>query len=274
MTTGLAPRRVFLYCALPCEAAPLIAYFKLKKDTSIWPFAVYGNEAICLTVTGLGKNAMAAAVAYSQARLAVIDPPIMINVGIAGHSHYALGSAWLIDKIIDVDSQKRYYPPLVFTSPCATANLHTVSTPQPNYPPSALCDMEAAAFYETAVRFTSGELVQSLKVVSDNSASPVANINPKQVSAWIEGQLPTIEILLTRLTGLAASITIQEPPIFAEWVSRIHFTANEQMQLKNLICRWQVLNPQQTLVIDNACLKAKDVLRTLEQAINSGECYF
>lgn len=264
-------RRVFIYCALPCEAAPLIAHFKLKKDTSIWPFAVYGNDDVCLTVTGIGKNAMAAAVAYSQARLLVSEPPVMINVGIAGHKEYELGSVWLIDKITDADSQKRYYPPLVFTAPCATVSIKTASIPQPNYLHSELSDMEAAAFYETAIRFTTGELVQCLKVISDNEASTIVNIHPKQVSAWIAEQLPVIDALIKTLRNLAESITILELPIFAELLEQMHFTANEQLQLKNLLCRWQVLSNQQMLVIDEELNKARDVLRWLEHKINSSE---
>lgn len=270
MTTA---RRIFIYCALPCEAAPLVAHFKLKKDTSIWPFAVYGNNDICLTVTGLGKNAMAAAVAYSQARLSVTEPPVLVNIGIAGHSDCALGSVWLIDKITDTDSHKRYYPPLVFTPPCATMSIKTASIPQPDYLHGELCDMEASAFYETAIRFTTGELVQCVKVISDNNLSPVANIQPKQVSAWIAEQLPVIEALLETLRDLAQTITVSEPPLFKRMLQRLHFTANEQIQLKNLICRWQVLSNQQALVIDEELNKAKDVLRWLEQKVNSSEFY-
>lgn len=271
MTTQITARRVFIYCALPCEAAPLIAHFKLKKDISIWPFAVYCNHDICLTVSGLGKNAMAAAIAYSQARLAVIEPPVMINVGIAGHKDYDLGSVWLIDKITDADTQKRYYPPLVFTPPCSTAGIKTVSTPQPDYLHSDLCDMEASAFYETAIRFTTGELVQCLKIISDNTLSPVTNIQPKQVSAWIAEQLIVIESLLTTLSGLATTITASEPPEFAQLLQRMHFTANEQIQLRNLICRWQVLNNQQALVFDDSLQKAREVLQWLERAVNSSK---
>jgi nucleoside phosphorylase len=265
----MTARRVFIYCALPCEAAPLIAHFKLKKDISIWPFAVYCNHDICLTVSGLGKNAMAAAVAFSQARLAVIEPPVMINVGIAGHKDYDLGSVWLIDKITDADTQKHYYPPLVFSPPCPTSGIKTVSIPQSDYLHSELCDMESSAFYETAIRFTTGELVQCLKVISDNSLSPLANIRPKQVSAWIAEQLPVIETLLASLRGLAETVSVSEPPLFAELLQRMHFTANEQIQLKNLICRWQVLNSQEALVFDKSLQKARDILQWLERAVNS-----
>jgi hypothetical protein len=129
--------------------------------------------------------------------------------------------------------------------------------------------MESSAFYETAIRFTTGELVQCLKVISDNSLSPLANIRPKQVSAWIAEQLPVIETLLASLRGLAETVSVSEPPLFAELLQRMHFTANEQIQLKNLICRWQVLNSQEALVFDKSLQKARDILQWLERAVNS-----
>jgi len=146
--------QIFIYAALPCEAKPLVEHFKLKKDTSVKPFNVYFNNDIYLTVTGIGKCAMSAGVAYTQAVFKTVENPVLLNVGIAGHRYYALGSVYLIDKIIDGDSGKNYYPPLVFTPPCSTAAIQTSSRPQLNYDHSYLCDMEASAFYDAATRFS------------------------------------------------------------------------------------------------------------------------
>ncbi len=63
--------------------------------------------------------------------------------------------------------------------------------------------MEASAFYETAVRFSSSELILCLKVISDNQLSPVENIQPKQVAALIAAHLATVESLLARTVALA-----------------------------------------------------------------------
>lgn len=69
--------RIFIYAALPCEAKPLVQHFKLKKAFTVQPFAVYGNDEICLTVTGAGKSAMAAGVAYTQALFAAVENPVL-----------------------------------------------------------------------------------------------------------------------------------------------------------------------------------------------------
>lgn len=268
------PPRIFIYAALPCEAKPLVEHFNLKKDTTIQPFAVYFNRELCLTVTGLGKSAMAAGVAYTQALFAAIEHPVLVNIGIAGHKDHAVGSLFLIDKITDVDSRKSYYPPLVFTPPCPTANLQTVSTPQLVYDQEHLCDMEASAFYETAVRFSTGELIHCLKVVSDNELSPAENIQPKQVAQSIAAHVTAIETLLLELSRLAMLITAPEPELFEQLTQRYHFTVSEQGQLKNRLSRWAALSHNQALEFDETQpSKAKDVLCWLDQQISKIEFY-
>lgn len=266
------PHKIFIYTALPCEAKPLVEHFSLKKDTAVQPFAVYFNHDICLTVTGLGKSAMAAGVAYTQALFASTEHPVLLNIGIAGHKDHAVGSLFLIDKITDLDSPKNYYPPLVFTPPCPTAHVQTASRPQLNYDRQHLCDMEASAFYETAVRFSSGELVQCLKVISDNRLSPAENIQPKQVSSLIAAHVPTIEAILKELSRLAELVSTQEPEFFEQLIQKYHFTASERGQLKNLLSRWDVVTNQQTPEFDESQFhRGKDVLFWLDQQISKIE---
>lgn len=266
------PPGIFIYAALPCEAKPLVEHFKLKKDTTVQPFAVYLNRDICLTVTGVGKSAMAAGVAYTHALFAAVEHPVLVNIGIAGHKDHALGSLFLIDKITDVDSLKSYYPPLVFTPPCSTAAIQTASRPQLAYDGRNLCDMEASAFYETAVRFSSGELIHCLKIISDNALSPAENIQPKQVSQLIAAHVSEIETLLAELRRLAELITAPEPAQFERLIQRYHFTASEQGQLKNRLSRWELLTGAQIPELDETQLhKGKDVLCWLDQQIDKIE---
>ena len=266
------PPRIFIYAALPCEARPLVEHFNLKKDTAVQPFAVYFNKNICLTVTGLGKSAMAAGVAYTQALFASADHPVLVNIGIAGHKDHAVGSLLLIDKITDVDSLKSYYPPLVFTPPCPTANIQTVSRPQLSYDQHHLCDMEASAFYETAARFSTGELIHCLKIISDNESSPADNIQPKQVASLIAAHVATIETLLTELSRLSKLITTPEPKLLEQLTQRYHFTVSEQGQLKSQLSRWAALTHNQAPEFDETRLhKGKDVLLWLDQQISKIE---
>jgi adenosylhomocysteine nucleosidase len=266
--------KTFIYTALPCEAKPIIDFYRLKKDTSIKSFAVFSDNEICLAITGIGKTAMAAGIAYTQALFSSASNPVMLNIGIAGHKDHPIGSVFLIDKIADGDSDRRYYPQLVFTPPCPTNSLQTASKPHFTYPPSQLCDMEASAFYETATRFTSGELIQCLKIVSDNESCPAHNIQPKQVSELISAQLSTIATILTKLTQLAELIN---PPEFAQFdqiLSKYHFTVNEQIQFKKLLSRWSmVISENRIEIVSNIAKNAKEFLDLLNQQLNEAEFF-
>jgi hypothetical protein len=190
------------------------------------------------------------------------------------HEYHPLGDLFLIDKIIDVDSQKSWYPSLIFTPPCLAGSIQTSSKPQLNYDPPHLCDMEASAFYETAVRFSSSELILCLKVISDNQLSPVENIQAKQVAALIAAHLSTIESLLACIAALAERITTPESGLFEQLLQRYHFTVNERMQLKNRLSRWNVVTNHQSLEFDETRLHSgKDVLRWLELRINNTDFY-
>jgi adenosylhomocysteine nucleosidase len=266
--------KIFIYTALPCEAKPLIDFYRLKKDTNIQRFAVYGNNGICLTVTGIGKSAMAAGVAYTQALFSSTQIPVLLNVGIAGHKGHPIGSVFLVDKISDSDSDRRYYPPLVFTPPCATHSLQTAAKPQHSYPPVHLCDMEGSAFYETAVRFSSGELAHCLKIVSDNESSPIKAIQPAQVSLLISAQLSIIETILTTLSQLAEALSTPELNEFNRILNRFHFTANEQTQLKKLLSRWHLVTGQDRLEFAGGPAKTgKEFLKLLNQSLSGAEFY-
>jgi len=261
------PVLVFIYTALPCEAKPLVEHFKLKKhSTSV--FAVYYSENIILTVTGLGKTAMSAGIAYTQALFANACHAILLNVGIAGHQQAAIGSLYLVDKNTDMDSQKHYYPPIVFESPCASTALQTAAQPQLGYDQAALYDMEASAFFETAARFNTGEFNHSLKVVSDNRDTPASIFQPQHVSALIAAHLETVTSLIKVLQALVNTLPVPNPEDEQVWLQQYRLTASEQIQLKKLLSRWHVLTgsplPDSVTAGD---VSGKVLLRQLEQQL-------
>lgn len=261
--------KIFIYLALPCEAKPLVEHFKLKKEVDVQAFAVYRRDDLCLTVTGLGKSAMAAGIAYTQALFAGGENPVLINIGIAGHRDYAIGSLYLADKIIDADSHKHYYPPLIVNAHCPSSTIRTGSRPQLDYDHADLCDMEASAFYETATRFTTGELVHCLKVISDNQSSPANLIQAQQVSLLIAAHVATIDELITQTIALAGLLVTPPTPLFEHLTQRYHFTVSAKARLKAQLARWAVLTDHQALKFDDAQLhNGKDVLQWLDQQIN------
>lgn len=266
-----SPPRIFLYFALACEAHPVIQYYRLKKNPSVFAFPVYRNQDMTLIVTGIGKTAMAAGIAYTQALFSPDCRPIMLNIGIAGHRNHRLGSIFIIDKITDKDTERRFYPPLVYAPPCPTHSLVTLSRPQVTYPPESLCDMEASAFYETSTRFSSSELIQCLKIISDNEESPTQHIQPMIVSEQIARHLSIIDKVIHELTELQLCITVPELPEFESKLKEYRFSVAEQAQLKKLLSRYRLIKNHD--VIQISAKTGKEYLRILKQHLDQAEFY-
>ncbi|MDC9729256.1 MAG: hypothetical protein PSN04_08000 [Methyloprofundus sp.] len=259
---------VYIFAALPCEAKPLIAHFKLKKETTIAPFAVYTRGSMILTVSGVGKSAMAAAVAYTLALFPADSLAVMLNIGVAGHKNYPLGDLLAAEKITDPETKKSYYPQLVAEMPCATQSIVTVAQAQLHYKTEALYDMEASAFYETAIRFSSSELIQCLKVISDNEANSVEGITPAKVSVWVQNHLNCIESCISELQGLASEHKNVELNEYAKIIQQWRFSSNEKLRLKRLLSRWQILSKGQSLDLEQRQeLKGKQFLAYLQKTI-------
>ena len=272
MEVSLSPK-VFLFAALPCEAKPLIDAYKLKKDTSIQPFSIFRKDDMVLTVTGIGKTAMAAGVAYTHAYFPQDHYSICLNIGIAGHQDHSVGSLFLADKITDADMGRSYYPPLIFTPPCPTAHLITFAKPQETYTGLALCDMEASAFYETAARFSTGEFCQCIKIVSDNADCPAIQIQTQTVSNLIYSNLPAIKQIVAELTSLSNRLpTDSDNHLFEGIAERYHFSLSEQIQLAKCLNRWRVINGQTEFDPDAISVKTgKEFIEALTRELDATE---
>lgn len=262
--TDSAPYR-FVFTALACEAKPLIRAWTLKKAPEHSAFTVYLGTDTVLVISGVGKTAMAGAVAYALAAYPVSNP-VFLNLGIAGHPVYPIGQACLADKVIDADTGRCFLP---FDAPCPTASLITSSKPNTAYSQDALYDMEASAFYETAVRFGSSELLHCLKIVSDNPGQSIAAINEAQVESWIGTQVPMIENLLGQLQGLRRQIAVDGcNDRYEACLARWHFSVSNAGKLKNLLARWSLLTKHAEPDWDPDTLRsAGDALNWLEKRL-------
>lgn len=229
--------------ALPCEAKPLIQYYRLSRVADEPAFPVYRNDSMTLTLTGTGKTAMAAAVAYSHAIFGRSKESVWLNVGVAGHPDLPLGEARLAHKITDRDRNRSWYPPLVDRPPCGTGDLVTCSRPQRAYEASALYDMEAAGFYETASRFSTAERIQCLKIISDNRASPVDAVRANAVSELIENRIELIDDLLAQQSRLGSLLDAPYIERLERFAGRWRFSVQQRLQLQSLLQRWMLLDP-------------------------------
>ncbi len=261
--------QLIIFTALPCEAKPIIKHFALQKWAVHSPFAVYQGDNICLIVTGVGKNHAAGAVGYSQGCWH-IKSPVLLNIGIAGHKHLPKGQLVYAHKINDADNPSTtFYPQWVIKNAIESLPLTSYSTQVETYPEQSMVDMEAAGFYQMAVKSSTIELIHCLKIISDNSSSPASDINAKMVTELVKNNATNIEQICHQLLSLRESVTEPEHEALHTLLGKHHFTVSHQLKLKALLLRWKVLTDDTPLpAAIKHCKTAKEVIARLEKAIS------
>ncbi|MEL0083447.1 MAG: hypothetical protein VW985_10465 [Gammaproteobacteria bacterium] len=229
-----------LLVALPAEARPLIHHFKLNGLPAVAGFRRYGNDQITLLITGVGPVAMASGVTVLGMQAAPSNDA-WINLGVAGHRSLPLGSSLLATKITDAGSGLCWYPPQVVAAEIERGELLTLARPAQQYPAVAAVEMEASGFYSTACRFASGELVQCLKVISDNRQQPVEQLDEELISRrmveLIEPLNRLIEALGTLLESRPAEVEVASER--RAYLQAWRFSHAQEIQLDRLLtdCR-------------------------------------
>jgi len=263
---------VHLMTALPAEAKPVVSRFKLKRDLPDRGFPVYRNQRISLVLSGVGKVNAAAACAFLHTLNGCPLNAIWINLGIAGHGLRAVGDVTLAHRILDAASGRQWYPPQVFKPPCPSDSLETRDRPDFIYDHGHAIDMEASGFYPTALHFSTAELVQCLKVVSDNPGRPGQGINAKSVQDLVSGQLDILDQLLTRLVYLANLLRETHIPDEVRQRYRQHcrFSESQSRRLDALLRRWRSLQPDSDLWLPplESTQAAKPLLALLRQHLD------
>jgi len=201
-----------IHTALHAEALALINYYKLKRQLNIKPYACYAGDGVFLIESGIGKIHTASAIAWANATIAAISP-IWVNIGMAGHSERAIGSCLLARCIKDKRSDQRAcLHPLPASIP-DSEDLLTLDEPEDSYPAGSMVDMEGSAFVSVANRFTSPELIQSIKVISDNTQNPAQRLKTGEVETLFVPHLDIIDQTFQQLSSLRDRLISQADSI-------------------------------------------------------------
>jgi adenosylhomocysteine nucleosidase len=258
--------------ALPEEARPIVNYYRLKRRHDIHPFPVYENDNLQLIVTGIGKTTVATATGYLAGITKDLQFTAWLNVGIVGSGRHETGDFILVHKVTDLDRQRHYYPALWFEHSLETAPLVTVEQPAVDYDKDVLFDMEAAAFYPAAMAFSTSELVQCCKIVSDNRQVSIEQITSQVVVQCVEQNLEHIDnvaqALLRGVNTLAADSRGREEA--TELKAKYHFTSAQQSHLYIALQKWFALTTESPLQVLNLANinNAKALLQELDGRIN------
>lgn len=265
---------IHFFCALSCEAQPLIQHFKLDELKQFDLFRLYQSKdkQFSLVITGIGKLNAASAVSYHHACFNTSIADTWLNIGVAGHANIPVGEARLINKITEQQNNACWYPQILFKSPCSSAALITVDMPSDDYQ-TALFDMEASGFYQMAIRLGSAELVHCLKIISDNHEQATSTVNADGVKKLISNHINTLENILESLKPFTTEISEINsiPEHYQTFIEKWHFTQSERIQLSRVLRQWSVRFPekevmQTVLNVTNGKSAIKLLQRTLAQA--------
>ena len=254
--------------ALHCEAKPVIDYYRLKKSPSHNAFDLYQSEDMQCVISGIGKINAAAATAWIAALNRNQLSISWLNLGTAGAARHPLGSIYWISKLIQQNTKKHWFPVPTFASGFATSDCISLDQASTDYHDSAIYDMEASAYFSTALRFSSAELVHCLKVISDNQQQKTG-LDKVTISHLIDQNITAIDVFVQNLKTLNQQLSKLEidPDVWRSILARGHFSQTQQARLKTQL-RFLLsgCNGYQNLH-DKICdlSSSRDILRTLDQ---------
>tara|TARA_X000001036_G_C20617312_1_gene781562 strand:- start:391 stop:1179 length:789 start_codon:yes stop_codon:yes gene_type:complete len=220
--------------ATSSEARPIIDIFNLNK-TKIDSSNIYNNDEISLTISGIGKINSAVGVTQTFYEFKKNYNNIWINIGLAGHKFLKIGDMSLVHKIKDNSSQKSFFT-FVGDFDIQSFECLTCDNENKNYS-NDLFDMECSGFFESAKRFSTKELIQSLKIVSDNQSKSINFKNKKEIYDLIFYHRQTLKdfsnyflkLRQSCLANLDQYINEQFDLVFNE--KNFTFTESQQMKL-------------------------------------------
>lgn len=238
----MATPTIHFVIALPAEARPLLDHFRLKQVAS-HPFPIYHRDDYWLVVSGIGKTLAAAATAYLAAQSGAGTASIWLNIGVAGHDAFSLGTACIALEVEEASTASKWYPQIVPHHPWEGQSLRTQDQPETQYPQSRLYDMEAAGFFRIATRFSTLEFIQSIKIVSDNQQQGLALVTPKRAQDWIERQVTAIDSFAQALANLSPTKDKELPLqiLLGELTQQFRLSVTEQHKARWLLQKMQAL---------------------------------
>lgn len=237
--------------ALIPEAQVVIDAFSLnriERKSGLFPVYESSDQSVRLVISGIGKvNAAAATAALAATSESIRGASGWINFGIGGCSEARYGEALMASRVTDAGTGRSWYPAPVWPKRVDLPRMPimTVEKPVVDYSSFAgLVEMEAAGFYPVALRQSSTELTQVIKVVSDDPEHSIDSLNREKaynlcLKAWegMENWLRAFREVIS-----AESARLADPPGFEEWCAGFHFTVTSQHQLRRLLQEWHALS--------------------------------
>lgn len=230
---------VNMVLALSCEAQPLINSFGLKRLSGL-SYPLYRGKfnddesELNLVVAGVGKLNTATAVGWLAARIQG-QKCAWLNLGTAGHASLPVETIARVVHCLAQNEQFSHYPPQVIPWEHEIIAVITGNAVVNEYPAERAVDMEASAFFQSALKFCNAEWVQSLKVISDNPSVDVADLTPKRITALMAANVTPIKTFISALFSSMALVEVSNAGEIEDYFKHLRCTLNQRLQLNELL---------------------------------------
>jgi len=219
------------------EARPLIEEYKLKKDINSNNFQLFCNEKYSLIVSGIGKINSALSVSHTFFNLNQKLNNIWINIGIAGHINEKIGKLILVNKVIDSGTKKSFYP--FFSKKYSLKQIACTTYDKPDFDYNiSMSDMELSGFFYSANKYSSKELIHSLKIISDNENKKIDFKDNKVIQELIEINVPKIKKFVSSIEIIHKKFFLPDEKVnqrIKEDLKMFNYTFSEKIQLSKLL---------------------------------------
>ena len=185
-----------LITALKAESDPFIQHLSLKKDSALdFPYFVNQKLNVGLIGVGVGKKNIKSRI-NDFFKLINHKEVQFINVGIAGgkKSRTNIGDLFIINKILDDNSDKKYYPEIIIDHGLNESSITTVGAPvhDGGKKYDTLVDMEAHEIFSTCSRLVPVHNISIIKLVSDHMDGQELFTQPSIVSELLKEKMDEI----------------------------------------------------------------------------------
>ena len=244
-----------LITALKAESDPFIQHFRLKKDNALdFPYFVNQKLNVGLIGVGVGKKNIKSRI-NDFLKLNNHKEVQFINVGIAGgkKSKTNIGELFMINKILDDSSDKKYYPEIIIDHGLNESSITTVGTPvlDGGKKYDTLVDMESHEIFSTCSKFVPIHNISIIKLVSDHMDGQELFSKPSVVSELFKEKIDEIIHFINQFKIIDRMVT----PILSEkdmwWIKdakgKYLLTASQADQLINYAKGYRLRNHENVL---------------------------
>ena len=232
--------------ALKNEALPIIDYYNLtphnKKFKNI--FSNLQNK-VFLIISGIGmQNAKKAAINLIQ--INHNKDNLWVNIGIAGHQTYKIGSIYEVKKVISSIHKNTFFTNS-FYNKLPTCTVCCVDEEEKKFKKKYLYDMESYGFLEVLDNLTIKENIFIFKVVSDNIQFKPDNYKKFAISV-ISKYIDKVNAILNNYR-CNSSENFSEIALMLDIIKKkYHVTYYNEKKLEKILIKISIIKKQKEII--------------------------